>query len=77
MLRGPICPKFPQNGRLLVPVVRKLRSMAKIARLCENTKVTLYNIAIFWWDYLVLSNCRIHMYNKLTQPLYFSIYTSV
>jgi len=26
--------------------------MAKIARLRENAKVALRNIAIFWWDYL-------------------------
>jgi len=29
--------------------------MAKIARLRENAKVALPNIAIFWWDYKVIN----------------------
>jgi len=39
-----------KNSPKSAKVARKLRSIAKIARLRENAKVALRNIAIFWWD---------------------------
>jgi len=41
---------WPQNSLKSAKVACKLRSMAKIVQLRENTKVALRNIAIFWWD---------------------------